>query len=518
MDVDILNAVGQLWKLILALAFLIAIFLFRGPISGFISRLKSIKVGDKELQANDKVEQNEGAATVSQQVQEESTTDIDDSSVEEPPATGNAFIRMIVAFRCSDFRTAKQAYEELQAAAQSEDAQRKIEADYLYRRYTKAADSGALAKLRELATHRSTKARVLYCLARCYWSTKDYSKAREIYAEARDAADEVYAAELTGYIAESWEKEGNPDQGLEEVITKLQEVEKADAKVILYKSMASMYQAKGSKRMYAIALEKALEFAPHDTDIRFNAAYAQSEAKLSAISITNYDTLLTLKSENAASLNNLGVKCENVNLPFKSVDYYKKAAKKNHTLAMSNLAYLFIHTGFYDEAAAELSRASQLSNPHEQVASARAELEKRQREEQDKWDNLIEIGTRQQQFLREFAQASIKATTQNPFLGSWRLPNGESCSVESDGIQVCLEFSYEEKRCRLEASIRNYSAEGKFLIWEKGLFQQEGRFQEVSDALATISSDGTTLSILELSDSPTVLRTVLRMTCISNSV
>ena len=517
MDVDILNAVGQLWKLILSLAFLIAIFLFRGSISGFISRLKSIKVGDKELQANDKVEQNEGAATVSQQVQEESTTDVDDSSVEEPPATGNAFITMIVAFGRSDFRTAKQAYEELQAAAQSEDAQRKIEADYLYRRYTKAADSGALAKLRELATHRSTKARVLYCLARCYWSTKDYSKAREIYAEARDATDEVYAAELTGHIAECWEKEGNPDQGLEEVITKLQEVENADAKVHLYKSLASMYQAKGSERMCAIALEKALEFAPHDTDIRFNAAYAQSQANLSAVSITNYDTLLTLKPKSAVSLNNLGVECRNVNLSFKSVDYYKKAVQEDYTLAIANLASLFMNMGFYDKADAELSRAAQLPNPHENVASTKAELEKRRREEQDKWANLIEIGNRQQQFLREFAQASVEATTKNPFLGTWQLPNGETCSVESEGIQVCLEFNYEEKRCKLEAGIRNCSAEGKLLIWKKEWLQQEGSFQEGSDALATISSDGTTLSILELSNSPTVLRTVLRMTRFSNS-
>ena len=517
MDAETINALGQLWKPILALAFLITIFLFRGPISGFISRLTSIKFGDKELQANDKVEQNEENATVSQQVQKESTTDVDDSSVEEPPTTGDAFIKMIVAFKLSNFKMAEQAYEEQLAAEQSEDERRKIEADYLYRRYTNASDSTALAKLRELASHRSTKARVLYSLARCYWSTKDYSKAREIYAEARDVADEVYAAQLTGHIAECWEKEGNPDQGLEEVITKLQEVEKADAKVHLYKSMASMYQAEGSERMRAIALEKALEFAPHDTDIRFNAAYAQSKANLSAISITNYDILLTFKPKNAISLNNLGVECRNVTLPFKSVDYYKKAAREDNTLAISNLAYLFINTGFYDEAAAELSRASQLSNPHENVASAKAELQKRRREEQDKWTNLIEIGTRQQQFLREFAQASVEATTKNPFLGTWQLPSGETCSVENDGIRICLEFKYEEKRCRLEAGIRNCSAEGKLLLWKQEWYQQEGSFQEGSDALATISSGGTTLSILELSDSPTVLRTVLRMTRISNS-
>ena len=53
---------------------------------------------------------------------------------------------------------------------------------------------------------------------------------------------------------------------------------------------------------------------------------------------------------------------------------------------------------------------------------------------------------------------------------------------------------------------------GKLLLWKKEWYQQEGHFQEKSDALATISSEEKTLSILELSDSPTVLRTVLRMT------
>ena len=517
MDAETINALGQLWKPILAFALLLSLILFRGPVAGFISRLTSIKFGDKELQANDKVEQNEEDATVSQQVQKESIADVDDSSVEESPTTDNAFLKMIIAFAGSDFTMAEQAYEEQLAAEQSEDERRKIEADYLYRRYIKASDSTALAKLRELASHRSTKAEVLYSLARCYWSTKDYSKAREIYAEARDATDEVYAAQLTGYIAECWEKEGNPDQGLEEIISKLQEVEKADAKVHLYKSMASMYQAKGSERMCAIALEKALEFAPHDTDIRFNAAYAQSQANLSAVSITNYDTLLTLKPKSAVSLNNLGVECRNVNLSFKSVDYYKKAVQEDYTLAIANLASLFMNMGFYDKADTELSRASQLPNPHENVASTKAELEKRRREEQDKWANLIETGNRQQQFLREFAQASVEATTKNPFLGTWQLPNGETCSVENDEIRICLEFNYEEKRCRLEASVRNYSAEGKLLLWKQEWYHKEGSFQEESDALATISSDGKTLSILELSDSPTVLRTVLRMIRISNS-
>ena len=271
MVAEVLNAFGQAWKSILALAFIIGLFLFRGPINGFINRLKSVKVGDKELRANDEVDQNERDTTVNQQIREESTADDDEGPVEEEesPTTDNAFVTMIRAFEDSDFTKAARAYEKLQAAAQSDDERRRIEAHYLYHRYTRAVDSVALAKLRELAFHTSTKVSILRWLARCYWSTKDHSKAREVYIEARDSADEINAAQLTCNIADCWAKEGNPDQGLEEVIIKLREVEQADAKSYLYKSMASMYQAKGSERMRAIALEKALEFAPNDKEIRF---------------------------------------------------------------------------------------------------------------------------------------------------------------------------------------------------------------------------------------------------------
>ena len=60
-----------------------------------------------------------------------------------------------------------------------------------------------------------------------------------------------------------------------------------------------------------------------------------------------------------------------------------------------------MNMGFYEEADDELSRASQLPNPHENVASAKAQLEKRRREDLEKLNNVIEIGNRQQQFLRK---------------------------------------------------------------------------------------------------------------------
>ena len=143
MDADTLIAIGQLWPLVLSFAAILAIVLFRGQLAKFFERLNSVKVSGTgaEFQANDKVEHRETDATVSQQIQEEAATDDDDDSVEESPTTDNAFVTMIRAFGDSDFTKAAQAYEELQAATQSDDARRRIEAHYLYHRYTRAADS-----------------------------------------------------------------------------------------------------------------------------------------------------------------------------------------------------------------------------------------------------------------------------------------------------------------------------------------------------------------------------------------
>ncbi len=488
------------------------VFLFRRQIAQFLERLNRVKVSGAEFQATDEAGSGETDATVSPQTQEESVPNgeagpVEESppnAVEESPPNANAFLQMVGAFANSDFAAAKQAYEEHREAMQSEDEQRELDAHYLSLRYTRAADSEALAKLQALSSHESTKVSVLSSLARCYWSTKDYSMARKIYSEARESADEIDAARLTVNIAECWEKEGSPDRGIEALISKVAEVEQGAAKLLLYKCMASMYQATGSERLRAIALEKALEFAPSDRELRFSAAYAQSEVKLHAVSIANYDTLLTLKPGEVNALNNLGVECKSLGLPLKAIKCYKRAAGGGNTLAMANMANLLMEMGFGEEADEQLSRARALPEPHENVSSAKAQLEGSKRKELEKWTEVVETGARQQAFLRGFAEAMIEETTGNAFLGSWELPDGGTCSAEIDRARLRLEFSNAGKRRRFEAIVKNRSAEGRLLIWRQ-YTQGHGMFQEGNDAVATVSTDGATLSLLELSNSSSVL-------------
>ena len=457
MDNEILKSfVDQLWIIVPAIAFTITIIVFRKPISTFVSQLKNLTLQHKETQISAETEQSKEETTADKQIQEMSVEDDKDSPEEKSPESNdsnskqqpriaNPYIRMIRAFARPDFKEAEEAYEEIIKGAQSEDDKRRIEIEYLYYRHTSASDSEALGKLHKLVSHKSTRKDAIFRLAGCYWATKDYSKAREVYEKAREGEeDEVYSSDLTSKIAQCWSKEGDPDKGLEEVVARLQVVEKEESKPTLYRAMAFLYKVKGCKRMRAIMLEKLLEFEPNNKRSRFDAALSQSNANLTAISIYNYETLLGLDPKYEYALNNLGVQYGIEKLSLKSVEYLKKASEIGNTLAMANMAYRLIEAGFYEEADEVLSRANEFENPHLNVASAKAKLEEQYEEENDKNKRLSDTGDMQKQFLREYAQAYIEDVEQNLFIGTWELPNGNNCIVEQEGNKIYLEFEYED--------------------------------------------------------------------------
>ena len=501
-----------------------------------LSRLQNFTFQHKETQISAQTEQNKEETTTDKQIQEMSVEDDKDSPEEESPESAdsnsekkpriNPFIRMIRAFAKSDFTEARDAYEEMIKGAKSEDDKRRFEADYLYYCYTKASDSKALGKLHKLSSHKSTRKTVIFRLAGCYLATKDYSKAREVYEKAREVEeDEVYSSDLTSKIARCWSEEGDPDAGLEEVVARFQVVEKEESKKTLYEAMAFLYEAKDCEKMRAIMLEKLLEFEPNNTRARFDAAYSQSNANLTAISIYNYETLLGLDPKYEYALNNLGIQYGFEGLKLKSVEYLKKSSEIGNTLAMANIAYRLIEAGFYDESAEVLSRANEFENPHLNVASAKAKLEESYKEENDKNKSLSDTGDTQRQFLREYAQAYVEQVEPNPFIGAWVLPNGGVCTVEQEDDLlnlISLEFKYEDleyddkrdSRYKFEARYNNRSAEGSIHTWQIGIID-DGTFIKGPDALATVSSDGETLSILEFTNSPEVLQNVLRLKRIS---
>jgi hypothetical protein len=124
-----------------------------------------------------------------------------------------------------------------------------------------------------------------------------------------------------------------------------------DTQLKLYRAAAGIFKDRGDKLMRPVALEKALELNPSDRDLRFSAAYAESEADLPHLASANYEALIEqdLKSS-AVAMNNLGVQADAFKLPIKSVALYRASMKEGETLATANLAYKLLNQGFIDEA------------------------------------------------------------------------------------------------------------------------------------------------------------------------
>ena len=505
MATDVLNAIGQLWEVVLIVSILIVVILFRTEIRGLINRIKFIKFGNREIRTTDEDSQKPIDSAV-QHFREEKSVDDKKNSTDSKSSEKSGIDAMMSAFMESDFRRADDAYKDTIAELKDYNERRKIEATYLYFRYSMASDNNALVELSKLSSQDPPIAEVTFYLGMCYLNTKEYSMARKTFEEARNLANEVFGAQITSNIADCWSKEGDPNKGIDEVIAQIRQAQETNAKVQLYLSLGSLYQAIDSERMRSVALEKALELAPNATHSRFDAAYSESNAKFTALSARNYDTLLTLDPKDANALNNLGVECGRTNLQFKSIDYYRKAEREGSTLAMANLAQALMQAGFHEEAAEKLSEARQMEYPHENVALVHADLERKRQEEEEAWAKLLKIGTRQQRFLREFAQASIDLPAANPFLGTWEIAGGHVSHVHRNGNQISVEFLYKGVRRKLEATTLNGSAEGKLWRRKIGLLNTEGSYGDAVEALAAVGSGGMSFSILELSASSTLIR------------
>jgi tetratricopeptide (TPR) repeat protein len=137
----------------------------------------------------------------------------------------------------------------------------------------------------------------------------------------------------------------------------------------------------------AAMLERDLLINPTDISKRFKLAYLHSQTSNEALAMFHYEKI-PANQRDGTVWNNLGVAYRHFSLSGKSINAYRKAAEKDQTLAMSNLAYEFIDSGFLSEAGEILKKAQKQPSYHDSVASALVRLkevpEKEAQTHQDK--------------------------------------------------------------------------------------------------------------------------------------
>lgn len=475
-SIGLVQAIGSLWKLLGVIAFLVVILVFRQELKKALSGLRIFRVKrgetevslEKELPGELKKLGEVALIETKQESQEVRRIE----EIVKPKEPIEWFIEMEDAFRENRYPDAEEAFKKLQASEEAAVERIRNEAFYLGRRYGKGLEPNAPQRLEELAKNEEVRGDVLSWLAWCYEFSQHYAEAVELHkrALAEKISDEDKASHVVS-IAEDMYKMGQKEAGINFITSNFGISESDPGKAILYRGIASLYGKVGNTPMKAIALQKALQFRMEDKSLLFDAAYAQSEAKLSRLCAMNYYTLLKFSQDHDVALNNLGVECETLGMRIKSIEYYNRAAEQGSTLAMENLAYRFMDQGFGDEARNLLDAARVMENPHKNIGAALANLEDRKENENKKWEGVTNDGIRQQEFFWEYAEGYfLPLSGRVSFVGEWVSDTGEIFVIEEKDGEIIIKWETEEKGKNFTGRTCNRSGEIRYEEKGSGIF------------------------------------------------
>jgi tetratricopeptide (TPR) repeat protein len=189
-------------------------------------------------------------------------------------------------------------------------------------------------------------------------------------------------------------------------------------------------------------LERIVELAPDDYDVRFSLGHAHSNFSNQPLALLHYSSIPESKRSGAA-WNNLGVACDAVDIPADAVLAYRKAEEAGETLAMSNLASKFLEAGFLDEAKAECERALKLDDPHRNVGLTWSRAKVLPDEERNRREATREKARPMSDFYRLMGRGMVRPDIEK-LSQFWRAPECP-IKVTIDGKNFVGEGKYEER-------------------------------------------------------------------------
>jgi len=501
---DLIRAIGSLWPLVATVCLTIVALVYREQIRGAIRNVKKWRFKGPKMELS--VEH----AVLAESAQERSETVASEARQEPervaaaetqiPPEPVGFFFEMYNAFERKEFEEADAAYKKMQAAELTAVQRSKNEALYCWLMYSSGRDTKAIEKLEKLATNEDVRETALFWMANCYEFSGNYPKAIDTYSLAleEDLEDDDRARHTTKK-AKCLIKLGEHGQALEVMALALEQVQAPEAKADLYHSIADLEETIGNTVLRAIAFAKVLEYKPEDKDVLFRAAYAQSDAKLSPLCVTNYLALLRFAPDHATALNNLGVECDGLDLPMRAVSYYRKAAaEQKYTLAMANLANKYVSGGFRKEAKELLEQARSQKDPHRNVGEAMARLADSKEEEEKAWKSILEVGIKQQLFLWRYAEACFPHSDCKPlFAGEWVSPSENVFVVTQEGARVLGAWENDKMGEKFEGTVHNRSMVVEFRRKEPLWGSAVGSYWPTAGVpgFAYLTDDGSRMSI-----------------------
>jgi tetratricopeptide (TPR) repeat protein len=240
---------------------------------------------------------------------------------------------------------------------------------------------GDLTRLAALSIEYGNNPSVHRDVAEGYLHFDDLKKAQTHFRAAIDCSDDRNRKlGLLGELGSVAQKQ-NISKDIAEIVKEMRALVDGPAtEELLLGSLAEFSGWYQDEVLKAAMLERLLSIDPTDTSKRFKLAYLHSQIGNEALAMFHYEKI-PANQRDGVVWNNLGVAYRHFSLNGKSISAYRKSADKGETLAMSNLAYQAMSSGFLAEAGELIKEAQKRSDYHDNVASALVRLKEIPEEE-----------------------------------------------------------------------------------------------------------------------------------------
>jgi len=300
---------------------------------------------------------------------------------------------------------------------------------------------GQLARLRQLSEESPQNSDVLTYLARAYEQYQQDNQAAVVF---ESAANCIVATSKKLRIlrdaALAHQRAGNSQNALL-VVGKMKALaaKENEGELEVLRVEHKLAEITGEDEVMLGSMERLLEIDPSDNETRFSLAYKYSNLGNEGLALLHY-TKISYLDRSSMTWNNLGVAYDQLDLPAKSVESYRKSEDMGETLAMSNLANKFIRAGFVSEAKKICDVALSKEDYHKNIPKSVSRLKDIPDEEEKKKEDLVKKARLVSEFYRDFGRGIVRLASAT-LASEWRGPDC-ALTVSFDGVSFKATGSY----------------------------------------------------------------------------
>jgi tetratricopeptide (TPR) repeat protein len=215
---------------------------------------------------------------------------------------------------------------------------------------------------------------------------------------------------------------------------------KADLQYDLLSSLRDLAEIEKSDALQLAIMEQMVELHPSDISLRFSLAFKHSEFGNSDMALHHY-LRIPIFERDPITWNNIGASYGDFHMSAKAIGAFRLSEEKNETLAMCNIGFKLLQSGFLAEAQQLAERALAIKPHHENVPELLKRLAEVPREEDKKLTETLEKTKEKAAFYQRLG-AGVLRKTPVEIARNWNSPDGV-VEAKMDGTSIRLFGAHE---------------------------------------------------------------------------